>query len=61
MKYHVGVVTISGTIKGKAVESKEEAEEYILEMAETIGIKVGRIRNLETGEEETINFNKKES
>jgi hypothetical protein len=56
MKYHVGVVLKSGEVKGKAVESKEEAEIFILEMAETIGIKLGRIRDLKTGLEETINF-----
>jgi hypothetical protein len=56
MKYHAGVITKTGEIKGKAFEDKEEAELYILEMAEKEGIKQGRIRNLATGLEERINF-----
>jgi hypothetical protein len=56
MNYHAGVITKTGEVKGKAFESKEEAESYILELAETIGIKIGKIRNIITGEEEVINF-----
>jgi len=56
MKYSAGVVTKTGEIQGRAFENKEEAEAYILEMADKIGIKQGRIRNLQTGEEEVINF-----
>jgi hypothetical protein len=54
--YHAGVLLKTGEVKGKAVGTKEEAEAYILEMAEKEGIKQGRIRNLSTGEEEVINF-----
>jgi len=56
MKFSAGVVTKTGQIQGRAFENKEEAEAYILEMADKIGIKQGRIRNLNTGEEEVINF-----
>jgi hypothetical protein len=56
MKYHAGVLLKTGEIKGRAFDSKEEAEAYILEMAEKESIKQGRIRNLATGEEEVINF-----
>ena len=56
MKFSAGVVTKTGEIQGRAFENKEEAEAYILEMADKIGIKQGRIRNLNTGEEEVINF-----
>ena len=60
MKYSAGVVTKTGEIQGRAFENKEEAEAYILEMADKIGIKQGRIRNLNTGEEEVINFEEEE-
>jgi|APFre7841882654_1041346.scaffolds.fasta_scaffold200480_1 hypothetical protein len=56
MKYSAGVVTKTGEIQGRAFESREEAEDYILDFAEKVGIKVGRIKNLLTGEEEAINF-----
>jgi len=56
MNYHAGVITKTGEVKGKAFESKSEAEAYILDLAEKEGIKQGRIRNLNTGEEEVINF-----
>jgi len=54
MHYHVGLVTKSGEVKGKAFETKSEAEDYILQIAETIGIKLAKLRNLETGQEENI-------
>lgn len=54
--YSAGVLKKNGEIIGKAFQSKEEAEAYILEMAEKEGIKQGRIRDLSTGEEEVINF-----
>ena len=60
MKFHAGVVTKTGEIKGKAFEDKSEAEAYILDLADKEGIKVGKIRNLETGETDTINFEEKE-
>ena len=57
MKYYAGVLFKTGQVTGRAFESKEEAEAYILELAEQKGIKQGRIRNLITGEEEVIPFN----
>jgi hypothetical protein len=54
--YHAGVITKSGEVKGHSFESKEEAEAYILDLAEKIGIKQGRIRNTLTGQEEVIQF-----
>ncbi len=59
MKYSAGVVTKTGEIQGRAFEDKSEAEQYILDLADKIGIKQGRIRNLQTGEEEVINFEEK--
>lgn len=56
MKYYAGVLLKTGEVKGKAVESKEEAEAYILEFAEQNLIKQGRIRELATGIEEKISF-----
>jgi hypothetical protein len=54
MKYHAGVITKSGEVLGHAFESKEEAEEWILSIMETI--KIAKIKNLITGEEEKIEF-----
>ena len=59
MQYHAGVITKIGEIKGRAFASKEEAEIYILDFAEKEGIKVGKIRNLSTGEIEVIDFQEK--
>ena len=57
MKTHrVGILKKNGDITGKAVESKEEADTYILELAEKEELKQARIRNIQTGEEEVINF-----
>jgi len=54
--YSAGVILKTGEVKGQAFNTKDEAETYILEMAEKVGIKQGRTRNLSTGEEEIINF-----
>jgi hypothetical protein len=54
--FSAGVILKTGEVKGKAFESREEAENYILELAEKEGIKQGRIRNTETGIEEVITF-----
>ena len=54
--YSAGVLKINGEVIGKAFQSKDEAEAYILEIAEKEPIKQGRIRNLATGEEEVISF-----
>ena len=60
MKFSAGVILKTGEIEGKAFEDKSEAEAYILDLADKKGIKQGRIRNLNTGEEEVINFEEKE-
>ena len=59
MKFSAGVITKTGEIQGRAFEDKSSAEQYILDLADKIGIKQGRIRNLQTGEEEVINFEEK--
>jgi hypothetical protein len=52
--FSVGIVTKTGQIIGKAFETKAEAENYILEIAEKSEIKTARIRNTNNGEEERI-------
>jgi len=54
--FSVGIVTKTGQIIGKAFNNKAEAENYILETAEKEELKLARIRNTDTGEEERINF-----
>lgn len=54
MSYSAGVVTSNGEIKGKAFNSKLEAEEWILSLMEQTELKSARIRNLTTGAEEKI-------
>lgn len=54
--YYAGVILKNGEVTGKAFEQKEQAEAYILDLAEKVGIKIGKLRNLKTGEEETIDF-----
>jgi hypothetical protein len=54
--YSAGVITKLGQIKGKSFETKSEAENYILDLAEKEGLKRGEIRNTETGEKEVIIF-----
>jgi hypothetical protein len=54
--YHAGVILKTGEVIGRAFENKEEAETYILDLAEKLGIKQGRIRELSTGIEERIDF-----
>jgi hypothetical protein len=56
MKYRVGIITKTGEPRGKAFEIKQEAEDYILDLAEKEGIKQARIKDLMTGIEESINF-----
>lgn len=52
--FSAGVITKSGEIKGRAFETKAEAEEFILALMEGEDLKSARIRNLTTGEEEKI-------
>ena len=56
MPFQVGIVKKNGTIIGKRVESREEADEYILSIAEKEEIKLAKIRDLKTGFEERIDF-----
>lgn len=57
--YSAGVIKKDGHIEGKAFQTKEEAENFILSFAELNLIKQGRIRNLKTGETEILNFEEK--
>ena len=56
MKYSAGAIMKTGEIVGRAFESKEEAENYLLELADKNLIKQGRIRELSTGTEEKFDF-----
>ncbi len=56
MNYSVGIITKAGQITGKAFETRQEAEEYILFTAEKEPIKLAKIRDLKTGKEERIEF-----
>jgi len=59
--FSAGIITKSGLIYGKAFNTKEEAEEFILSIAEKEPIKLARIRDLKTGIEERIDFNNGET
>ena len=52
--FSAGIITKDGKVFGKAFDLKEEAENYILEIAEKEEIKMARIRDLKTGLEEKI-------
>jgi len=52
--FSAGVITKTGQIYGKAFTTKEEAENYILELMEQYDLKSARIRNLTTGDEDKI-------
>ena len=54
--YSAGAIKKNGDVVGKAFETKSEAEEYLLALAEKEEIKQGRIRNTATGETEIIEF-----
>lgn len=54
--YRAGVVTKDGIPKAQNFETKKEAEDWILEIAEKEGIRHARIRNMETKEEENIDL-----
>ena len=59
MKFKAGAIIKTGEVKGKAFETRQEAEDYILDLAEKEGIKQGRIKDLNTGIEEIIDFEEK--
>lgn len=52
--YRVGIIKKDGKVISKNFSNKEEAEEYILLIAEKEGIKQARIRDMETKKEERI-------
>ena len=52
--FRVGIITKSGKIISKNFDKREQAENFVLEIAEKHGIKRARLRNKETGIEEDI-------
>jgi len=52
--YRVALLTKSGQNKSKNFDTKEEAQDYILNIAEKEGVKRGIILNKDTGEREII-------
>lgn len=52
--YSVGALKKNGEPIGKAFDTKEEAEEYLLALMEKEELKMARIRDLKTGLEERI-------
>ena len=54
--FRVGIVKSNGQVEGKNFETKQEADDYILSMAEKDGLKNAMILNKETGEKEIIKF-----
>jgi len=57
MAYKVGMIKKDGSVIGKRCENKTEADNYVLSFIEEI--KEARIRDLNTGLEEIINFEEK--
>ena len=54
--YRVGLVNNNGIPKAQNFNTRKEAEDWILEIAEKEGIRHARIRNMETKEEENIDL-----
>jgi hypothetical protein len=54
--YRAGVITKDGIPKAQNFETKREAEDWILDIAEKEGIRHARIRNAETKEDESIDL-----
>ena len=54
--YKIAFVNNSGEIKSEKFNTKQEAENWLLDLAVIEGFKSGRIRNLETNEEERIDI-----
>ena len=52
--FSAGAIKKNGEVIGKAFSTKEEAEEFLLNLMEKEELKQARIRNLKTGEEERI-------
>ena len=53
-KFRVGLINNAGIPKAENFETKKEAEEWILSVAETEGIRQAKLKDLETGIEERI-------
>ena len=54
--YRVGIVKSNGKIDSQNFETKQQADDYVLSMAESNNIKTAIILNKETKEKEIINF-----
>ncbi len=54
--YRVGITKSNGEIDSQNFETKQEADEYVLSMAEKEGLKTAMILNKETKEREIIKF-----
>ena len=52
--YRVGIITEQGNILGKTVKTRQDAEDYILTIAEQEGVKRADIVNKTTGTREKI-------
>ena len=54
--FRVGVTTKEGKVVAENFNNKNEADEWVLEMEEKVGITKAIILNKETKEREIINF-----
>jgi len=54
VNFTAGIITKAGQIYGKAFETKEEAEEFVLGILEKEEVKRARIKDLKTGLEDVI-------
>jgi hypothetical protein len=53
---HVGLITKTGEIIGKDCLTRAEADNFILELNERVGVKRADIHNIETNEREKVEF-----
>ena len=54
--YRVGITTLKGVTISRKFQTREKADEWILEVAEKEGVKKAIILNKETKEREFISF-----
>ncbi len=54
MNYRVALLRKDGEIVSKNFDTKVQAEEYVLQIAEEYGIKVGWIKDFTTGKRDKI-------
>ena len=52
--FRVGVVKANGKVEGKNFDTKQQADNYVLSMAEKEGLKSARILNKKTKEIEVL-------